>query len=296
MNDEELAVLALAYGTPGLTPARLRAALDEADTAVSALGRACPDGIDGELDAARARAAYWQSQGMRVIACVGPDYPDQLLDVCDYPPVIFTRGALPAGGAETGLAVVGSRHAQPPALAQAREVAAAAVQAGYSVVSGLAAGIDTAAHQAALAGGGRTVAVVGTGLDQPYPRRNAPLQADIVDAGGLIVSQFAPGTPTRPSSFPMRNATMSGYALATVVIAAAEKSGTRHQVRAALKHGRPVIVCPQVAAQTTWGKALADDPLADVEVAHSPDEVVRLLTESLTLPPGILPDAQLALI
>jgi len=147
-----------------------------------------------------------------------------------------------------------------------------------------------------VAGGGRTVAVVGTGLDQTYPRRNAPLQADIVDAGGLIVSQFAPGTPTRPSSFPMRNATMSGYALATVVIAAAEKSGTRHQVRAALKHGRPVIVCPQVAAQTTWGKALADDPLADVEVAHSPDEVVRLLTESLTLPPGILPDAQLALI
>ena len=94
----------------------------------------------------------------------------------------------------------------------------------------------------------------------------------------------------------MRNATMSGYALATVVIAAAEKSGTRHQVRAALKHGRPVIVCPQVAAQTTWGKALADDPLADVEVAHSPDDVVRLLTESLKLPPGTLPDAQLALI
>lgn len=138
--------------------------------------------------------------------------------------------------------------------------------------------------------------MVGTGLDQTYPRRNAPLQADIIDAGGLIVSQFAPGTPTRPSSFPMRNATMSGYALATVVIAAAEKSGTRHQVRAALKHGRPVIVCPQVAAQTTWGKALADDPLADVEVAHSPDDVVRLLTESLKLPPGILPDAQLALI
>ena len=241
MIDDELAVLALAYGITDLTPAKIRAALDNADDALSALkdalsgiGATAPGEVETELAAAEKRAAKWESLDMQVLTCLSPNYPVQLLDVYDYPPVIFTQGILPSFGNESGFAVVGSRAASPRELAQARDIAFAVVQSGHSVISGLAAGVDTAAHQAALECGGRTVAVVGTGLEQAYPRHNADLHRDIVASGGLVLSQFAPGTPIKRHSFPMRNATMSAYALGTIVVSAGEKSGTRHQVQAAL--------------------------------------------------------------
>lgn len=303
MINDELAVLALAYGITGLTPAKIRAALDNADDALSALkdalsgiGATAPGEVETELAAAEKRAAKWESLDMQVLTCLSSNYPVQLLDVYDYPPVIFTQGTLPAFGKESGFAVVGSRAASLQELAQARDIAFAVVQSGYSVISGLAAGIDTAAHQAALECGGRTVAVVGTGLEQAYPRHNADLHRDIVASGGLVLSQFAPGTPIKRHSFPMRNATMSAYALGTIVVSAGEKSGTRHQVQAALKHGRPVVLCPQVVESTTWGQALAADPLASVSVAHTPDDVIGCLNTALTLPSDYFPDVQLALI
>jgi DNA processing protein len=126
------------------------------------------------------------------------------------------------------------------------------------VVSGLAAGIDTAAHRAALEVGARTVAVIGTGLRHAYPPENAALQRRIA-AGAAVVSQFWPETPPARASFPMRNAVMSGFALATVVVEASHRSGARLQTRLALAHGRPVFLLAPLLAQT-WARELAQRP------------------------------------
>lgn len=129
---------------------------------------------------------------------------------------------------------------------------------GVPVISGLAAGIDTAAHTAALAAGGRTVAVIGTGIDRAYPSQNRALQEKIA-GDGLVISQFLPGSPPTRTSFPMRNAVMSGYALATVVIEAAYVSGARMQARLALQHGRHVFLM-RALLEHDWARGYAGRP------------------------------------
>jgi DNA processing protein len=135
-----------------------------------------------------------------------------------------------------------------------------------TVVAGLAAGIDTAAHRAALADGGRTVAIIGTGINNAYPGHNRDLQDEIV-ARGLVLSQFWPDAPPRRHTFLMRNATMSGYGLATVVVEAGEHSGARAQARLAFEHGRPVILTGMVVEQNDWARALVGRP--GIHVASS---------------------------
>jgi DNA processing protein len=156
------------------------------------------------------------------------------------------------------------------------EAAHLLVSQGLTVIAGLAAGIDTAAHRAALDGGGRTVAFLGTGITQSYPASNRTLQSEIAERG-LLVSQVYPDAPPTKQSFPMRNATMSGYGLATIVIEAGEHSGTRIQARVAGEHGRPVILTDRVAATTTWGTALAERP--NVYVVSSTAELARAITD-----------------
>jgi DNA processing protein len=140
---------------------------------------------------------------------------------------------------------------------------------GLTVISGLAEGIDTAAHTEALAVGARTVAVIGTGITKGYPASNRVLQDEIA-AKGLVVSQFYPDQPPTKTTFPMRNATMSGYGLATIVIEAGERSGSRVQARQAAHHGRPVILSRSVVDSTSWGKAMSDAPWVHV-VGSEPD-------------------------
>lgn len=139
------------------------------------------------------------------------------------------------------VSVVGSRNASARGLTLARALAQALVRRGAVVVSGLAEGIDTAAHEGAIAAGGRTIAVLGTPLTEYFPAKNRDLQQRIMREH-LAVSQFAPGVPTRPHNFPMRNRTMALLSDATVIVEAGETSGTLHQGWEALRLGRPLFL------------------------------------------------------
>ncbi|MCI7551487.1 MAG: DNA-protecting protein DprA [Arcanobacterium sp.] len=284
MDSGGLAVVALQH-IHGLTEGNVRALLDEYDDPMSAL-RSYGDGADSDVFRARALVEQWQTAGIHVSTVVSPDYPQQLKDVYNHPPVIYTKGVLPRGR-EKGVAIVGSRKASPRQCEDASVIAGALVSAGYAVVSGLARGIDGAAHMAALNAHGRTIAVVGTGLDTVYPPEHRDLELSI-QRHGLVLSQFAPRSPIRRFSFPMRNVTMSAYALATVVVAAQEHSGTRHQVDAAVKHGRPVIVMRGVVESASWARSLVEDQYVNVHVVDDPREVAAVVDEALAVPADLL--------
>jgi DNA processing protein len=145
-----------------------------------------------------------------------------------------------------------------------------------TVVSGLARGIDTAALVATLGAGGRPVAVIGTGISRTYPAENRDLQQEIARRG-LVLSQFWPDAPPQKHTFLMRNATMSGYGLATVVVEAGEKSGARAQARMAVEHGRQVILTDQVVVRNEWAQALLGRP--GVHVASSVDVVLEIVEQ-----------------
>jgi DNA processing protein len=202
------------------------------------------------------------------------DYPAQLREIHEMPPVLFHRGTLKPH--ELGMSVVGSRQASARGLDIARSVAAGLVDRGITVIAGLAKGIDTAAHQATLDAGGRTVAVIGTGITQSYPAGNRDLQ-DHIGTTGLVLSQFWPDAPPTKHSFPMRNAIMSGYGRATIVVEAGERSGARIQARQAVAHGRPVILTDLVVAATTWPADLIGRP--GVHVAGSTAEIMSIVED-----------------
>jgi DNA processing protein len=175
------------------------------------------------------------------------------------------------------VAVVGSRHASPEGLRRAYQLARDFARRGVVVLSGLASGIDTAAHEAALAHGGRTVAVVGTPLERAYPAENAALQ-ELIYREHLVLSPFAPGTRTRPGHFPARNRLMARLARATVVIEAGDASGSLHQVAESVRAGRPVFVARSVVddARLTWPKQWLHEPLVSVLEASSQALAVAL--------------------
>jgi DNA processing protein len=228
------------------------------------------------VEAAQAEISAWEASGMRLLTVLDPDYPDNLRAVHDRPPLIFVAGALTPGDARS-VAVVGARMASPQGLQAAREIAEHLVEHGYTVVSGLAAGIDTAVHTAALGHGGRTVAVIGTGLRRSYPPENAQLQLRI--AGQFaVVSQFWPDSPPSRRSFPMRNAVMSGLTLATVVVEASQTSGSRMQARLALAHGRPVFLTRSLLGEA-WAQDLSRRP--GTHVVSSPADITTTV-ERLT--------------
>lgn len=170
--------------------------------------------------------------------------------------------------------MVGSRKASERGLRIATEVSRALVAEGITVAAGLAVGIDTAAHVAAIEAGGRTVAVIATGINRTYPAMNATLHEHI-SRTGLLISQFWPDAPPQKHTFLMRNATMSGYGIATVVIEAGEHSGARAQARMAVEHGRPVVLTDLVVEKNLWARDLLGRP--GVHVATSLDEVMNVI-------------------
>jgi DNA processing protein len=230
------------------------------------------------LDKARSELELWDREGLCVLTVLDEDYPAQLREIKQIPPVLFARGRTVQG--DRGVSVVGSRKASAGALTFAAAVAERLVHAGITVVAGLAEGVDTAAHTTALHAGGRTVAFIGTGIRKYFPAANRALQ-DRIAAEGLLMSQFWPDAPGLPPHFLMRNAVMSGYGRATVVVEAGETSGTRAQARMAVEHGRPVVLTDRVATGTNWGSKLVDRP--GVYVASTPDEVMDIVGE-VTLP------------
>ncbi len=231
-----------------------------------------------DLESAHRDIAGWRTQGLGFLTFMDDDFPAQLREIHEMPPVLFWQGALRAS--DRAVSVVGTRHPTAEGLEFARAVTQGLVEAGVSVVAGLASGIDTAAHKTALAAGGRTVAVIGTGIRRSYPPANAELQQRIA-RDGLLLSQFWPDAPPSKRSFPMRNAIMSGYGRASIIVEAGETSGTRIQARLAVAHGRPVILSRAVSTGTTWGQALVSKP--GVVVASDAADAVDLALE-LSLP------------
>ncbi|MGB0095764.1 MAG: DNA-processing protein DprA [Solirubrobacteraceae bacterium] len=203
---------------------------------------------------AREEIERWQARGMQPVTLLDPVYPANLRAVHDRPPLIFVSGQLQPGDGRS-VAVVGTRLASPEKARIARAISEHLVDHGYTVVSGLASGIDTAVHTAALAHGGRTLAVIGTGLARCYPPQNARLQRRIAGECAVI-SQFWPDTPPSRRSFPMRNAVISGLTLATVVVEASRTSGSRLQTRLALAQGRSVLLVNTLLDQQ-WARELS---------------------------------------
>jgi DNA processing protein len=240
-------------------------------------------GPEDDLEAVADEIRDWQRDGMQLLSVLDEAYPDNLRAVHDRPPLIFVAGHLEPRDARS-IAVVGARNASPAGVNAAKRIAAHLAGAGFTVASGLAAGIDTAAHTATLANGGRTVAVIGTGLKRAYPPQNAALQRRIA-AEGAVLSQFWPDAPPSKRTFPMRNAVMSGLTLATVVVDAAHTSGARMQARLALAHGRPVFLLSSLLRHD-WARVVARKP--GTHVVHEPEEITAIV-ERLTARGALTP-------
>jgi DNA processing protein len=192
-------------------------------------------------DAAEALARSAR-QAIAPIAWSEAAYPLALATIADPPPVLWTRGHVDALSA-AAVAIVGSRAASPYALSVAEQLAHDLAARGLVVVSGLARGVDSAAHRGALAAGGVTVAVLGSGVDVMYPPEHAALAAEI-DRRGAVISELVPGTAPAQFFFPLRNRIISGLSRAVVVIEAGEKSGSLITARCALEQGRDVLAVP----------------------------------------------------
>ena len=188
------------------------------------------------------------------------------------PPIVFTRGRVEPD--TQSVAIVGSRAASRQGVNIAASLARGLSERGYTIVSGGARGIDAAAHEAALAVGGRTVAVLGTGVRVYFPTENRELH-DRIAREGLVLSQFWPDEDGSKTSFPERNGTMSGYVTATVVVEARERSGTRIQARNAVEHGRAVLLTDAVVQGNTWARAMLGQP--GVHVGAGLVDVLRVL-------------------
>ncbi len=186
---------------------------------------------------------WLETPGHHCLELRDPAYPAILREIADPPPLLFVRGDTGALACRQ-LAVVGSRNPSPVGGKHARDFARALVASGLSVASGLALGVDAAAHRGALDGGGTTVAVMGTGLDQVYPRSHQELAEAIVDQGGALVSEFPTHTPPQAGNFPRRNRIISGLSLGVLVVEAALKSGSLITARMALEQGREVFALP----------------------------------------------------
>ena len=229
------------------------------------------DDPSARLAAANSELSVWEQAGRRLISVRDADYPVLLRLVHDRPAALFAAGPLDLSAAPA-IAVIGSRNASEDGLSRARRMATELVHAGQVVVSGLAAGIDTAVHSAAIAAGGRTVAVLGTGLDHAYPPENRGLQQELA-AAHAVVSPFWPGAGPAPEHFRRRNGVMSGISRATVIVEASAHSGTRVQARLALGHGRPVCLMEPVLEQP-WAVELLQRP--GVHVVGSAAEVLAV--------------------
>jgi DNA processing protein len=241
--------------TPGLGPATLRRLLAQFGLPQAVLARpraelsAFLSGealalLDGDAVAlAVDRATQWAAEpGNHVITLADEAYPKPLLEIADPPPVLFARGRAELLQ-RPALAIVGSRNATAQGEANAEAFAKALGATGLAIVSGLALGIDAAAHRGGLATAGSTIGVLGTGIDIVYPQRNAALAAEIAERG-LLVSEFPLGTAPAAQNFPRRNRLISGLSRGCLVVEAALASGSLITARAAADQGREVFAIP----------------------------------------------------
>lgn len=235
------ATLLHAFGSPAAIFSADTTQLAEFVTPAQARALCAPASSDTQR-LADATCAWLAQDGNQLVSLLDPAYPPLLAEIPDAPLLLYIRGrsALLHGAA---LAIVGSRNASVQGQANARAFAQALSEAGLTIVSGLALGIDTAAHEGALHGCASTAAIIGTGIDRIYPARNAALARRIAQ-DGCMVSEYPLGTPPRPEHFPQRNRIISGLAAGVLVIEAAAGSGSLITARMASEQGRDVFALP----------------------------------------------------
>jgi len=236
-----------------------------------------------------------EKNGIKVLEFSEPEYPDNLKTISDPPRILFMRGEIKPQDA-TAIAVVGTRKASNSGLSTARWLARELGGMGFSIVSGLARGVDAAAHQGALESGGRTLAVLGCGVDVVYPPEHRKLKQE-VEAKGAVISEFPPGTPPYAWNFPARNRIISGLALGVIVAEAGEKSGALITADFALEQGREVFAIPgNIRAESGKGSnmllkqgakmvASVEDILEELNLEYRRDEppVSRLTDPQLKI-------------
>src|SRR5215470_466225 len=221
--------------------------------------RLAPEAVDSIIardlrSIAEAEIAAVRKLGGEILLLDDGVYPSSLREIYDPPIVLYVKGAWSECLDQPCIGVVGSRkcstYGQNSALMLARDLAVR----GITVVSGFARGIDAAAHRGALEAGGRTIAVLGTGIDEAYPRDHKRLAAEILDRGGALVSQFPLGTPPIPENFPYRNRIISGLSLGVVVVEASEYSGSLITARLAMEQNREVFAVPgNITSRNSFG-------------------------------------------
>ncbi len=239
--------------------------------------------------------------GVDIVTCDNPLYPPNLLNIYDYPPFLYVKGSLCT--AEIFVAVVGSRLASVYGRYTTEKISRELALKGITIVSGLARGIDAAAHRGALAGKGRTIAVLGCGLDIVYPPENEELAATVA-LNGALVSEFPFGTPPNAPNFPSRNRLISGISLGVVIVEAGEKSGSLITARIAAEQGRSVFAVPgEIGAAGSRGThrlikqgAMLIENVEDIleeilpQVGNPP--VVFVETSTALPPEALIPDRE----
>jgi DNA processing protein len=258
--------LALAL-TPTLGPSRARRLVEHFDSVENVFHASLTELEGAGLKAAAAQSiatgkSFLAAQeemvraaaaGAEIIALGDAAYPPLLKQIYDPPVVLYVRGDV-AVLARPGIAVVGTRHPTPYGIGMAERLACDLANRGLIIFSGMARGVDTAAHRGVLNAKSKTVAVFGTGVDIPYPRENKRLAEQILALGGALVSEFPMATFAAPQNFPIRNRIISGLALGVLVVEAGEYSGTRITARCALEQNRDLFAVPgNVTTKNSWG-------------------------------------------
>lgn len=246
--------------------------LDENDAqwVASGLSRTTADRLDHWVN----RLEEMARRGIHVVTVADVSFPSNVAAVHDRPPLLFVRGSLDDATDQRAIAVVGARSAGKEGVDLAYGVSRELARQSIVVVSGLAAGIDAAAHRGALAGGGRTIAVLGTGINRLYPAQNREL-ASAVRVHGACVSQFSPDQGPTRWTFPIRNVVTSAFAVATVVVEAGETSGAKLQAEKALAHGKRVVLVRQLVEQHQWAREMSARPA--VAIAGGVEDIVDAL-------------------
>jgi DNA processing protein len=189
----------------------------------------------------------------KIISLSDPEYPSRLKEIYDPPVILFVKGSVEVLS-RPGIAMVGTRHPTPYGSGMAERLSTDLAARGLVIISGLARGIDTMSHRGAVAAKGKTVAVLGTGIDIMYPKENTRLTEQIIALGGALITEFPIGTSPAPQNFPIRNRIISGMSAGVLVVEAAEYSGTRITSRCALEQNRDVYAVPgNVTNKSSWG-------------------------------------------
>jgi len=205
------------------------------------------------LEKANAEIERLERLGARVITLEDEEYPPLLREIYDPPIALYVRGDFKGACGRPCLAVVGSRRCSTYGLNAGQSLSRDLAQNGLTIISGLARGIDAAAHRGALEAGGQTIAVVGTGLETTYPKEHKKLEDEIA-ASGAVISEFPLGTPPLPQNFPYRNRVLSGLSFGVLIVEAAEHSGSLITARLAYEQGREVFAVPgNITSQTSFG-------------------------------------------